>query len=143
MYEQGRLWLEASVPEDLMGHVRLNELLTFRIDALGREMRGRVVQIVPSSDPASRTVVARVRLSETTDILPGMFGRLLIPMKAEQVLAVPASAVIRAGQLTMVDVVQDARIERRTVQLGRAIGSQFEVLSGLAAGETVVTGKAR
>jgi multidrug efflux pump subunit AcrA (membrane-fusion protein) len=58
-------------------------------------------------------------------------------------LAVPASALIRAGQLTMVDVVQDARIERRTVQLGRAIGSQYEVLSGLAAGETVVVGKAR
>ena len=143
MYEQGRLWLEANVPEDMMGHIRLNELLTFRIDALSREMRGRVVQIVPSSDPASRTVVARVRLSETKDVLPGMFGRLLIPMNAEEVLAVPASAVIRAGQLTMVDVVQDARIERRTVQLGRAIGSQFEVLSGLSAGETVVIGKAR
>lgn len=143
MYEPGRLWLEANVPEDMTGHIRLNELLTFRIDALSREMRGRVVQIVPSSDPASRTVVARVRLSETKDVLPGMFGRLLIPMKAEEVLAVPASAVVRAGQLTMVDVVQNARIERRTVQLGRAIGSQFEVLSGLAAGETVVIGKAR
>ncbi len=143
MYEEGRLWLEANVPEDLMGHIRLNELLTFRIDALSREMRGRVVEIVPSSDPSSRTVVARVRLSETKDILPGMFGRLLIPMKPEEVLAVPASALIRAGQLTMVEVVQEARRERRTVQLGRAVGNQFEVLSGLAAGETVVVRKAQ
>ncbi len=143
MYEEGRLWLEANVPEDLMGRIRLNELLTFRIDALSREMRGRVVEIVPSSDPSSRTIVARVRLSETKDILPGMFGRLLIPMKPEEALAVPASALIRAGQLTMVDVVQAGRLERRTVQLGRAIGSQFEVLSGLAAGETIVIRKAR
>jgi RND family efflux transporter MFP subunit len=143
MYEQGRLWLEANVPEDLMDHVRLNEVLPFRIDATGREMRGRVVEIVPSSDPSSRTVVVRVHLSETKDILPGMFGRLLLPMKPEAVLAVPASALIRAGQLTMVDVVSEGRLQRRTVQLGRAIGSQFEVLSGLAAGETVVTGKAQ
>jgi len=141
MYEQGRLWLEANVPEDLMGHVRLNELLTFRIDALSREMRGRVVQIIPSSDPASRTVVARVRLGDTKDILPGMFGRLLIPMKSEELLSVPAAALIRAGQLTMVDVVREARIERRTVQLGRTMGDRFEVLSGLAAGETVVIRK--
>lgn len=143
MYEQGRLWLEANVPEDLMDRIRLNELLTFRIDALSREMQGRVAEIVPSSDPSSRTVVVRVHLSETKDVLPGMFGRLLLPMKPEQVLAVPASALIRAGQLAMVDVVQEARLERRTVQLGRAIGSQFEVLSGLAAGETVVIRKAQ
>lgn len=143
MYEQDRLWLEANVPEDLMGHIRLDDLLTLRIDALNHEMRGRIVQVVPSSDPASRTFVARVHLSETKDILPGMFGRLLIPMKSEEVLAVPASALIRAGQLAMVDVVQEARLERRTVQLGRAIGDQFEVLSGLAAGETIVIRKTR
>jgi RND family efflux transporter MFP subunit len=143
MYEQDRLWLEANVPEDLMSHIRLNELLTLRIDALNREMRGRIVQVVPSSDPASRSVVTRVHLSETKDILPGMFGRLLLPLKSEEVLAVPASALIRAGQLAMVDVVQEAHLERRTVQLGRAIGDQFEVLSGLAAGETIVIRKTR
>jgi RND family efflux transporter MFP subunit len=143
MYEQGRLWLEANVPEDLMDHIRVNELLKFRIDALSREMQGRVAEIVPSSDPSSRTVVVRVHLSETKDVLPGMFGRLLLPMKPEQILTVPATALIRAGQLAMVDVVQEARLERRTVQLGRAIGHQFEVLSGIAAGETVVIRKVR
>jgi HlyD family secretion protein len=143
MYEQGRLWLEANVPEELMDHVRLNEALPFRIDATGREMRGRVVEIVPSSDPASRTVVVRVHLSETKDVVPGMFGRLLLPMRPEQILTVPESALIRAGQLTMVNVVSEGRLQRRTVQLGRAIGNQYEVLSGIAAGETVAIGKAQ
>ena len=138
MYEQGRLWLEANVPEELMGHIRLNEIVSFRIDAIGREMHGRVVEMVPSSDPSTRTVVARVHLDETKDVVPGMFGRLLIPMKGEDVLVVPASAVIRAGQLTMVDVAEQGDIQRRTVQLGRTIGDQFEVLSGLGSGETVV-----
>jgi RND family efflux transporter MFP subunit len=138
MYEQGRLWLEANVPEELMDRIHLSEILAFRVDAVGRERRGRVVEIVPSSDPSSRTVLVRVHLDETKDILPGMFGRLLIPMKSEEVLAVPASALIRAGQLTMVDVVSEGRVERRTVQLGRAIRDQFEVLSGLASGDTVV-----
>jgi RND family efflux transporter MFP subunit len=142
MYEQGHLWLEANVPEDLMDRVRLNEVLAFRIDAVGRAMRGRVVEIVPSSDPSSRSVVVRVHVDETRDIFPGMFGRLSIPMKAEEVLGVPASAVIRAGQLTMVDVVNEGRVGRRTVQLGRAIaGDEFEVLSGLASGDTVVLRK--
>jgi RND family efflux transporter MFP subunit len=138
MYEHGRLWLEANVPEELMGHIRLSETVSFRIDAIGREMHGRVVEMVPSSDPSTRTVVARVHLDETKDVVPGMFGRLLIPMKGEDVLVVPASAIIRAGQLTMVDVANQGGIQRRTVQLGRTIGDQFEVLSGLGPGEAIV-----
>jgi RND family efflux transporter MFP subunit len=137
MYERGRLRLEASVPEELMDRVHLNQTLPFRIDATGRQKRGRVVEIVPSSDPSTRTVAVRVSLSDTTDVVPGMFGRLLIPLQAEEALVVPASALIRAGQLTMVDVVSEGHLQRRTVQLGRPLGDQFEVLSGLAAGETV------
>jgi multidrug efflux pump subunit AcrA (membrane-fusion protein) len=38
----------------------------------------------------------------------------------------------------MVDVVDHHRVERRAVQLGRAIGNRLEILSGLAAGDTVV-----
>jgi RND family efflux transporter MFP subunit len=138
MYEQNRLWLEANVPEELINRIHIDEALTFRIDAVDREMRGPVVQMIPSSDPSTRTVVARVRLSATKNVVPGMFGRLMIPVAPEEALTVPALAVIRAGQLTMVDVVAEGRVERRTVQLGRAVGSRFEVLSGLTTGETVV-----
>ena len=138
MYEEGRLWLAANVPEDLLARVRVGDTVTFRIDALNREMPGRIVEIVPASDPSSRTVVARIHISDTTDVLPGMFGRVQIPMTPEQVLAVPAAALVRAGQLTMVDVVRGTRVERRTVQIGRVIGAQVEVFSGLAVGDTVV-----
>jgi RND family efflux transporter MFP subunit len=137
MYEQGRLWFAANVPEDLLGRLHVGDMLTFRIDALDHDQQGRVVEVVPSSDPSSRTVVVRLHMTDTTDVLPGMFGRLRIPMEPERVLALPAAAVIRAGQLTMIDVVRGARLERRTVQLGRAVGDGFEVLTGLAAGETV------
>jgi len=138
MYEQGHLWLEANVPENLLASIRIGEYRWFRIDARNREMRGRVVEIVPSSDPATRSVLVRVRLEDTRDVVPGMFGRLLLPSTPERVLTVPASAIIRAGQLTMVDVAVHGRLERRTVQLGRAVGGGFEVLSGLAPGDTVV-----
>jgi RND family efflux transporter MFP subunit len=138
MYEQGRLWLEANVPEDLLGRMRIGESRTLRIDAISRNLLGRVVEIVPSSDPTTRTVVVRLHLEDTRDIVPGMFGRLQIPSEPEQVLTVPVSAVMRAGQLAMVDVVVQGRVERRTVQLGRVIAGQFEVLSGLAPGDAVV-----
>jgi len=138
MYEQGRLWLEANVPEEMLAGIHIGEIRSVRIDARGRELRGRVVEIVPSSDPATRSVVVRIHLEDTREIVPGMFGRLLIPAASEHVLTVPASAVTRAGQLTMVNVVEQGCVQRRTVQLGRAMGDQFEVLSGLADGDAVV-----
>lgn len=138
MYQEGRLWLEASVPEGQLARVLPGQSYTVRIDARERAMRGQAVEIVPSSDPATRTVLARIRLGDTRDLLPGMFGRLLIPAPPQQVLVVPAESVIRVGQLTMVDVVRQGRVERRSVQLGGAAGGQYEVLSGLAAGDNVV-----
>jgi membrane fusion protein (multidrug efflux system) len=138
MYEQGRLWFAANVPEDLLARIRLGDAMTFRIDAFDGDRQGRVVEIVPASDPASRTVVVRLHMTDTSGVVPGMFGRLRIPTEPQTVLVVPASAVTRAGQLTMVDVARDGRLERRTVQLGRQVAGGFEVLSGLAAGDAVV-----
>jgi len=138
LYEQGRLWLEANVPEELMPHVRLNNPMTVHIDATDREIQGRVAEIVPSSDPSSRTEIVRVRLNKTEGLVPGMFGRLMIPLAPEPVLTIPESALTRVGQLTMVDVVRQDTIERRTVQLGRVVDGEYEVLSGLASGEVIV-----
>ena len=71
LYKEGRLWFAANVPEDLLGRVHVGDVLTFRVDALGRDRQGRDVQIVPSSHPASRTVVVRLHMIDTTDLLPG------------------------------------------------------------------------
>jgi len=137
LYDEQRLWLEAAVPEQLLAGFRVGQSATARIDAAGRSVSGRVAEIVPSADPAARAVAVRVRLGQTAGIVPGMFGRLSVPLAPEKVIAVPAAAVIRAGQLAMVDVVDHGRLARRSVQLGRAIGSRYEVLSGLAEGEQV------
>ena len=100
MYEQGRLWFAANVPEDLLGRIHLGDTLTFQIDALGRDRQGRVVEIVPSSDPASRTVVVRLRMTDTTDVLPGMFGRVRIRHGAG---TGPGAAGVRGGSRGPVD----------------------------------------
>lgn len=138
MYQQARLWLEANVPEEDLARIRLSAPMSVHVDALERNLPGRVVEIVPSSDPVSRTGIVRVRLSAPEGLVPGMFGRLAIPLPSEPALTLPRSALIRVGQLTLVDVVHDGQVERRAVQIGRTFGDQYEVLSGLVSGETIV-----
>jgi multidrug efflux pump subunit AcrA (membrane-fusion protein) len=69
-----------------------------------------------------------------------MFVRAALPMGETPSLRIPASAVVRQGQLTGVFVVDDADTARfRLIRTGRVYGSQVEVLSGVPHGTRVVT----
>jgi membrane fusion protein (multidrug efflux system) len=137
MYESGRLWLEAAVPEEQSGDIHIGEPYQVRLDALDQETSGRLVEIVPSADTSSRTITARVTIPQTENVFPGLFGRMLIPVGERERVMIPQSAVLRVGQLTMVDVAESGTLRRRSVQVGRQIGDQVEILSGLVSGEKV------
>jgi len=66
-----------------------------------------------------------------------MFGRLLIPLDEEEVLVVPREAVQNVGQLELVNVVENGRVNRRAIRTGRMLDENVEVLSGLQVGEQV------
>lgn len=137
MYEESRLWLEANVREREASLLRIGATYGVRIESTGEAMDGKLVEIVPSADPSSRTVTARIALPRTEGLYPGMFGRLFIPVRETRSLLIPASAIVRIGQLTMVDVIADNVIKRRAVQIGEKIGDRVVVLSGLSEGERV------
>jgi hypothetical protein len=67
-----------------------------------------------------------------------MFGRARFAGTASRVLAVPASAVVRRGQITSVFVADNDVARLRMLVLGRTFGDAVEVVSGLSDGERVV-----
>jgi RND family efflux transporter MFP subunit len=137
MYESGKMWLEAAVPEEEIGSLHIGQSYSVRIDALNKEMTGRLVEIVPSADPSSRTITARVTIPYVENLIPGIFGRLKIPVGQRQEILIPQTAVLRVGQLTMVDADENGTLRRRSLQLGRSLGDRVEVLSGLIPGEKI------
>ena len=137
LYEPGRLWLEVSVREQEASRLRIGQRYQVKLDASGLQTAGRLVEIVPSADPASRTVTARVALPDIQGLYPGTFGRLLIPVGEAESVFIPQAAVIRVGQLTMVEVITDGVLQRRTIQTGASGDGRIEVLSGLTPGETI------
>jgi|YNPNPStandDraft_1061719.scaffolds.fasta_scaffold02149_7 RND family efflux transporter MFP subunit len=136
-YKVGSLWLEAAVPEELSGHLHIGASYQVRLDAVDKHMQGPLAEIVPSADPSTRTVTARVAIPAEEHIFPGLFGRMEIPLGDRQRVLVPRSAVVLVGQLAMVDVDEGGMLRRRSVQLGAHIGDSVEILSGVAAGEKV------
>ena len=140
----GIVWVFAQVYEQDLPYVQLGQEATVKLSSLpDREFRGRVTYVYPNVDEKTRT--ARVRLEFENPgyfLKPGMFVSVQITSELEpSVLLVPDSAVLRSGEKNTVFVaLPGGKFDPRTVALGpEAENDMYEVVSGLQAGERVVT----
>jgi RND family efflux transporter MFP subunit len=137
----GDLRLEATVPEGKLSSVRKGSSIPVELDAFsGRPVTGRVVEISPQGDATSHTFVVKVRLPGDSGVRSGMFGRARFRTGTERQILVPSTAIVLREGLTYVYVVGDGnRASLRLVTAGASAGQQTAILSGLHAGERVVT----
>lgn len=135
------LRLEALVPESLIGRLALGQ--DVEVLVADRPVMGQVEEIVPAADPRSRSVVVKVTLSDREGLIPGMFGRLRVPLDARPAVLVPVAAVLRVGQLDMVQVAEEERIKTLLVTTGAHMEDEIEILSGLRGDEQLVLRGAR
>jgi RND family efflux transporter MFP subunit len=132
--------LEAAVEASRIGNIQANEQVQVRIDALGGlDLTGRVAEIVPVADPASRSHTVKIDLPAQASLRSGSYGRASFATGQKQAITVPQHAVIERGQLISVFVVDDSGIARvRLIKTGKTYGDRVEVLSGLNEGERIV-----
>ena len=134
------LRLEASVPEAVSRGLRVGQQLPVRIDAVAGDLMATVSEQSPTADPVSRTVLVKLDLPQGSEALrPGMFGRLLLRAAPTLAVSIPKSALLLRGQLETVFVVEGDKAKLRLVRSGRTQGDLVELLSGLQAGEYVVS----
>jgi RND family efflux transporter MFP subunit len=125
--------LEAAVDESRISLVRIGQ--TVRVTLEGSESQGRVVEIVPVVDAASRSYTVKVALAGRAR--SGMFGRVDFPAGTRKVLTVPASALVERGQMQSVVTVENGTAHVRLITAGGRGADWVEVLSGLSEGERV------
>jgi len=135
-----RYRLEATVNENDLQYVRTGEQVSVVIDALDNAgLKGKVVQIVPAADPASRAFLVKIDLPTDTHLRSGLFGRAQFSRGERQALLIPRSAVVERGQLQGIYVLDQNKVASlRYITLGKPSGADVEVLAGLQAGERLV-----
>lgn len=139
VYDPRRMRLEAPVPVRLVDRVPLGRKARVTLQDPERTVEGTVTGIVGEIDPMTRTRKVKVSLGGAAgEVLPGAFGRLCVEAGEEPAVWIPESAVIRTGQLEMVQVVEKGRALRRLVQTGPRRDAKIEILGGLDDGETVL-----
>jgi cobalt-zinc-cadmium efflux system membrane fusion protein len=100
-----------------------------------------VVLVGRQVDGASRTIPIRLHVANEGGMLrPGMSATVWLPIgEGGPLLSVPSAALQRLHDSWCVFVpLGEGRFEIRPVGRGRDLGGEVEIVSGLAAGETVV-----
>jgi RND family efflux transporter MFP subunit len=151
LYDPAALRVTASVPQSLSAGLMAGELPRIEFPGLAAAqqwVKPLRAQVLPTVDPATHTVQVRADLpSGLAALVPGQFARMWLPLAAggsgtsgSSSLMVPKSAVIRRAELMALYVMSAAgQPLLRQVRVGRSDGDQIEILSGLMAGERVVT----
>ncbi len=137
--DEGSYQLELALPENLATKVKPGTPLQVTLDAFGSSFTAKIAEIVPTADPASRTFVAKIPLSQKS-LKSGMFGRGSLTLGTSvNGISVPIKAVVERGALTSVWIVDKENIAHlRLVKVGRQTGERSEILSGLSDGDRVV-----
>lgn len=131
-----RLRVTASAAPASVHGLRRGQRIEARIE--GSSADAVIEGVVPASGGSTYTVNAIVE-NRGRAFLPHSAAVLLLPQGRQTVRLIPASAVIRNGELTGVNVLRDSTADLRWIRIGRTIGDDAEVLSGLDAGERVAT----
>ena len=138
------VWVLAQIFEQDLGFVRPGQEATVRVTyGPERLISGRVETLLPQVEEQTRSATARIVLPNSDGSLrPGMFVDVRFAAQiADDAVLVPDLAVLRSGEHNTVFVALDGgSFEPRGIKLGaRSQGNFYEVLSGLAAGDRVVT----
>lgn len=133
------------VSESEYTKVRPGQKVTLTVEAFpGKEFEGEVVRLYPVIDASTHTFKVEIKVANSSKQLrPGMFAKVTLNFGNNRSIVVPDSAIVKqAGsgdRFVYVYNPSDGTVDFRKVVLGVRIGTEVEILEGLADGEQVVT----
>ncbi|WP_218599523.1 efflux RND transporter periplasmic adaptor subunit [Polaribacter sp. NJDZ03] len=142
------VWANFDVYENQISQFKKGQDVVVTTNAYpNKTFKGKVNFIDPILDTQTRTVKLRVVLNNKKEIFkPGMFveGKIkgIISGSKEQVITIPASAVLWTGKRSVVYLKTNANesvFEMKEITLGNQINNNYQVLEGLNKGDEIVT----
>jgi RND family efflux transporter MFP subunit len=145
VFDPRALRVTATVPQAALARLDLRAPVTIEVPAVDGALASTHATVIPLADARTHTSRIRLDLPPAAGLLPGQFARARFAAGSIRVLAVPQSALVRRGEVTAVYVIDaGGRAQLRQVRVGETAGSGLvEVLSGVAAGETVAADPVR
>jgi Cu(I)/Ag(I) efflux system membrane fusion protein len=138
-----QVWVTAEVFERQASLVKTGNLVEMQLDYLpGKQWQGKVDYVYPTLDNKTRTVKVRLRFDNPEWLFkPNMFAQVMIHTDGQpEQLLVPKTALIRTGsQDRVVLALGNGKFKSIAVEVGQLDTHYAEIVSGLNAGDKVVT----
>ncbi len=137
-----RVWVNAQIFQDDIGRLKPGDSVAITVDSYpGRTFTGRIEEILPQVDMATRTVRVRLAIANPgLKLKPGMFVNVDVKSNLGRQLVVPASAVFQSGTRQLVFLNRgNGLLEPEEITAGPRVGDDFVVLKGLEPHQSIVT----
>ncbi|MBO7641111.1 MAG: efflux RND transporter periplasmic adaptor subunit [Bacteroidales bacterium] len=125
--------------------VKRGDEVTLTVDAIpDRTFTGKINRLYPTLNPATHTFQAEVQVPNNDRALrPGMYARVKVTWGSNNSVVVPDQAIVKqegTGQRYVYTLNADGKtVSFVPIELGRHIGAEYEVLSGLEEGQRYVS----
>ena len=135
--------LLVGISESEYTKVKKGQSVSLTVDAIpGETFSGKIERIYPTIDPATHTFKVEVNVPNTDRVLrPGMYARVNVNFGSRRSVIVPDQALVKqegTGTRFIFVLKADNTVSYLPVTVGRHMGQEYEVLSGLEEGARVV-----
>ncbi|MCC7123546.1 MAG: efflux RND transporter periplasmic adaptor subunit [Acidobacteria bacterium] len=131
---------EASIDESHAQLAAVGAPVEIQLDHTAGAWQPARISETGAVDPSRHSVLVKADVAEDAALRSGQFGRMRLRGPSRRALTIPATALVKRGQLTFVFVVDgEGRARLRMVSAGETRGDRVEVLAGIGDGETIVT----
>lgn len=132
--------LDFRIPEIYLPKVAQGQTLRISLPAFpGEEFAGKVTAISPQISEQGRNILVRAVLPNTDQKLrPGLFAKVELLIKQEELIVVPEEALIPQGMSYLVYLYKDDKVTPVPVQLGQRMRGKIAI-SGINEGDVVIT----
>ena len=137
----GKLKITFSIPEKYASQVKTDTYLTFTVAGSRDEYTAKVYAIEPGVEVATRTLQVRA-IAENRDgkLLPGTFANVELPLDIiMDAIVVPTEAIIPVQNGKKVFISNNGQAKEVMVETATRTDESILVLSGLKAGDTLLT----
>ncbi len=141
--QTSKLRLVLPIPESAASQIHLGDPVKVRVQALNRDIEGKVSRFADSLDRQTRTMETEIDFDNRDGgLIPGMYAETQVSLREKKdAITVPLEAVTRNGDDATVLVVNARNeIEERHIKLGLEDSSRVEVVSGLSDRDRVIIG---
>ena len=141
--QSNTLRIQVDVPQSEAVNIRQGQEATITVkERLGREYTGTIVRSAGSLDSAARTMLTEVQVDNRDgSLLPGMYAQIRFKLAAQRrSVVIPSSSLIIDHSGMRVATVQEAhKLHFVSVVIGKDMGTDVEVLSGITASDALVS----